>query len=228
MRHLTILILSTLTMHLSYSQINEIGVFIGGSNFIGDVGATNYISPNSPSFGALYKWNKSKRHSWRASIIYSELNAKDSKSDDPRRQQRDYNFDSNLLELSAGLEFTFLDFDLHTGEKVATPYLYSGLTFAKHDDYYYLNGIQTADNATSWAVGIPMVLGFKASFIEGFVFGIEVGARYTFSDSIEGSLPANPNKLEYKFGNINNNDWYVFSGLTLTYTFGQNPCYCVN
>jgi hypothetical protein len=26
-----------------------------------------------------------------------------------------------------------------------------------------------------------------------------------------------------KFGNINNNDWYVFSGLTLTYTFGENP-----
>jgi undecaprenyl pyrophosphate synthase len=25
-----------------------------------------------------------------------------------------------------------------------------------------------------------------------------------------------------QFGNINNNDWYVFSGLTLTYTFGEN------
>lgn len=215
-------------MYLSHSQINEIGVFGGGSNFIGDVGATDYINPNAPSLGIIYKWNKSKRHSWRASIIYSDLKSYDSKSDDPRRKQRDYDFDSNLLELSAGLEFTFLDFDLHTGEKVATPYLYSGIAFAKHDDFYYLNGIQTPDNATSWAVGIPMALGFKASIIEGFVFGIEVGARYTFSDSLEGSFPANPNKQEYQFGNINNNDWYVFSGLTLTYTFGQNPCYCVN
>ncbi|MEC3905769.1 DUF6089 family protein [Tamlana sp. 2201CG12-4] len=228
MRHLTILILSTLTMNLSYSQINEIGVFVGGSNFIGDLGATNYISPNAPSIGFLYKWNKSKRHSWRASVIYSDLKAYDSKSDDPRRQQRNYDFDSNLLEISAGLEFSFMDFDLHSGEKIVTPYLYSGLTTTKHDDYYYLNGTQTPDNTSSWAIGIPMVLGFKASIIKGFVFGIEVGARYTFSDGIEGSLPADPAKQAYRFGNINNNDWYVFSGFTLTYTFGENPCYCFN
>ncbi|MEP2335783.1 MAG: DUF6089 family protein, partial [Nonlabens ulvanivorans] len=29
-----------------------------------------------------------------------------------------------------------------------------------------------------------------------------------------------------RFGNINNNDWYVFSGVTLTYAFGRKPCYC--
>ena len=29
-----------------------------------------------------------------------------------------------------------------------------------------------------------------------------------------------------RFGNFNNNDWYVFSGFTLTYTFGRKPCYC--
>jgi hypothetical protein len=32
-----------------------------------------------------------------------------------------------------------------------------------------------------------------------------------------------PMKTYLKFGNINNNDWYVFSGLTLTYTFGEKP-----
>jgi hypothetical protein len=29
-----------------------------------------------------------------------------------------------------------------------------------------------------------------------------------------------------QFGNINNNDWYVFSGITLTYTLGLKPCHC--
>ncbi|MDX1317352.1 MAG: DUF6089 family protein, partial [Xanthomarina gelatinilytica] len=23
------------------------------------------------------------------------------------------------------------------------------------------------------------------------------------------------------------NDWYMFTGVTLTYTFGRKPCYCV-
>jgi hypothetical protein len=27
-----------------YSQIHEVGVFLGGSNYIGDVGSTNYIA----------------------------------------------------------------------------------------------------------------------------------------------------------------------------------------
>ena len=29
-----------------------------------------------------------------------------------------------------------------------------------------------------------------------------------------------------EFGNINNNDWYVFTGLTISFTFGDLPCYC--
>ncbi len=36
------------------AQIHEVGVFIGGSNFIGDVGPTTYVSPNEPAFGLLY------------------------------------------------------------------------------------------------------------------------------------------------------------------------------
>ncbi|WP_308991365.1 DUF6089 family protein [Mariniflexile litorale] len=228
MRHLTILILSILSVQLSHSQINELGVFVGGSNFIGDVGATDYISPNSPALGILYKWNRSPRHSWRISLIYSDLETDDSKSDDPRRVERDYYFNSNLLEIAAGMEFTFMDFNLHSGRKLATPYLYTGISAAHHTNYYFLNGVQTDENNSSWAYGIPMALGVKTNFLGNFILGMEVGARYTFSDGIEGSLPNDASHLEYRFGNINNNDWYVFSGITLTYTFGERPCYCIN
>ena len=30
----------------SYSQKNELGIFIGGSNYVGDVGPTTFINPN--------------------------------------------------------------------------------------------------------------------------------------------------------------------------------------
>ncbi|WP_142784989.1 type IX secretion system protein PorG [Changchengzhania lutea] len=228
MRHVTVLILSILSIHLSYSQIFEIGGFAGGSNFIGDVGKTDYISPDAPALGLLLKWNKSSRHSWRASVIYSDLIGYDFRSDDPKRIQRDYRFNSNLLEVSAGMEFNFWDFDLHSGRTEATPYIYSGISAVKFDDLYFNNGVQLAENTSSWAFGIPMVLGFKTTFINSFVLGLEVGARYTFTDGIDGSVPKNSSRLNNKFGNINNNDWYVFSGLTLTYTFGENPCYCPN
>lgn len=227
MRHLIILTLSILSVHFSYSQINEIGVFAGGSNFIGDVGATNYISPNQLAIGGIYKWNRSKRHSYRASVIFSKLEGIDTNSDDPRRIQRGYEFSNQIIEFSLGMEFTFIDFNLHTGEKLGTPYLFTGVSVANHDNYYFLNGTQTPENTSSWAYGIPMALGFKTNFLGNFILGIEVGARYTFSDKLDGSIPDDKFRQQYRFGNINNNDWYVFSGITLTYTFGENPCYCV-
>lgn|SRR5690606_10657148 len=226
MRSITIIIISILGIQYGHSQINELGVYIGGSNFIGDVGATNYISPNQLAFGAVYRWNRSTRHSYRASLIFTDLKGNDLKSDDPRREQRGYNFNNKIIEASVGMELTFFDFDLHSGEKLATPYLYSGITVANYDDNYFLNGVQTIENSSSWAFGIPMAVGFKTTFIDNFVLSFEVGARYTFTDAIDGSYPNDSNHATNRFGNINNNDWYVFSGIMLTYSFGQNPCYC--
>lgn len=228
MRHLSVLVLSIFFVQLTFAQINELGLYLGGSNFIGDVGATDYISPNQLAIGGIYKWNRSRRHSYRASLIFTTLEGIDINSDDPRRIQRGYEFSSNIMEASIGMEFTFTEFNLHSERKISTPYLHTGITVAKHDNHYFLNGVQTQENTSSWAYGIPMTLGFKTTFIDNIVLGIEIGARYTFSDELDGSIPDAKWRPEYRFGNINNNDWYMFSGITLTYTFGENPCYCVN
>ena len=212
---------------MSNSQIYEIGVFAGGSNFIGDVGATNYINPNQVAFGGIVKWNRSPRHAFRASVMYSRLEVDDTKSDDPRRRQRRYGFRNGLLEISAGLEFTFFDFDQHDISFKGTPYLYTGISTARHDNFYFdNNGVLTPENTESWAYGIPIVLGYKALISPHLVLGVEIGARYTFSDELDGSVPDADFREQFSFGNTNSNDWYVFSGITLTYTFGQQPCYC--
>ena len=226
MRYLTIFILSVLSFNCVNSQINEVGLFLGGSNFIGDVGATDYISPNQFAFGGVYKWNRSPRHSYRASLTFTELEGVDTNSDDPRRIQRGYEFASQIIELSAGMEFTFFDFDLHTGKKLTTPYLYTGISVAHHDNFYFNGGVLTTEDTSSWAYGIPMAMGIKTTFLDNFILSFEVGARYLFSDEIDGSIPDAEFRQQFRFGNINNNDWYVFSGLTITYTFGLNPCYC--
>lgn len=227
MRYLTTIFFFILTIQLSQSQTHEIGVFLGGSNFIGDVGATDYIAPNQLAIGGIYKWNRSSRHSFRASLMYTDLEMNDLKSDDPRRKERGYKLNNSIVEASVGLEFTFFDFNLHDGKNKATPYLYSGITVAYHDNYFFPNGQLTSENTSSFAYGIPMVFGVKAKFMESFVLAAEIGARYTFSDEIDGSAPDYDNDASTAFGNKNNNDWYMFTGLTLTYTFGRKPCYCV-
>jgi hypothetical protein len=70
-----------------------------------------------------------------------------------------------------------------------------------------------------------MILGLKYRFYDNYILSIELGARYTFSDKIDGNNVSD-DYLNYNFGNINNNDWYMFTKINLTYTFGRNPCYC--
>jgi hypothetical protein len=77
-------------------------------------------------------------------------------------------------------------------------------------------------------IALPFTLGVKLNPNPFFILGFELGARYTFTDNLDGSNPENEyaNELNYKFGNIANNDWYIFMGFTISFTFGDLPCYC--
>lgn len=207
------------------AQIHEIGVFLGGSNYIGEIGKTTYIAPNEMAFGILYKWNRSPRHSWRVSYTQSKITADDKKSSEPARQERDYDFENSIKEVSLGLEFDFLDFNLHDSNPKITPYVYSGLSYVRYEGLYFINGNAKIDQ-TYGSIAIPMTIGVKAKLMDHIILGFEAGARYSFKDDLDGSNPSNAKYESLKFGNINSNDWYVFTGFTLTYTFGNKPCFC--
>ncbi len=224
MNKIILILLSFFCFTSTQAQINEIGLFVGGSNFIGDVGATTYIKPNSPAIGLLYKWNKTPRHSWRFSYIQSKLTAKDIESDDPSRQLRNYEFENTIKEITAGIEFNFLDFNINNPlERKLTPYVFTGLSMSFYDSLFYKFGKPELDSKEK-SLALPLILGVKSNLTSNFVIGLEVGSRFTFADDLDGSLPKN--NLGIPLGNFNNNDWYVFSGLTLTYTFGNKPCFC--
>ncbi len=210
-------------------QTYEVGGFVGGANYIGDIGKTNYISPSDIVVGGIFKWNRSSRHAFRASILVAGISGDDEDSDETRRQQLGYNFKNTITEFSLGVEYTFWEFNVHSGQPESTPYLYTGITYFNYDALYKRPGsnlIIEYDQAGTLA--IPMVVGYKATVGTKLVLGFEIGARYTFTDDLDGSNPvkdlADDDGL--KFGNINSDDWYVFTGVTLTFTFGRKPCYC--
>jgi hypothetical protein len=226
-----LIILMFFSCFVSFGQIHELGLFLGASNAIADVGSGRYINPNDIAIGGIYKWNRSPRHSFRLSAIYSSITGDDSKSSDSRRKQRGYTFKNEVKEITVGMEFTFWDFDMHDQHSYATkttPYLFTGLSFFNYDalSLNSNNIIEKYDTHNSFA--LPMVLGIKSRITKQFVIAFEIGARYTFTDNLDGSNPIKDKKEfdSLQFGNINSNDWYVFSGVTLTYTFGKNPCFC--
>ena len=206
------------------AQTYEIGLFLGGANFIGDVGRTNYIYPSRFAFGGIAKWNKSKRYAWRGSLYYGQFNIDDNKSDLSNRQQRGYFMRNSVKEASLGLEFNFVEYNLHKLGPAFTPYLYTGLTYFRYNYHYWDAGVLQRLDQEEGALAIPMTLGVKARINQYLIFGAEIGARYTFTDNLDASNPEGSNFEQFSFGNINSNDWYVFSGITLTYTFGRKPC----
>lgn len=104
----------------------------------------------------------------------------------------------------------------------------------------------TQDPVKKTAFTLPIGAGYKYKY-RGFVIAAEVGFRYTQTDNLDLSFAQeqdftfnnepgidesmldqiNSNIIKSRqIGNTSNYDWYVFSGLTLTYTFGRPPCYC--
>lgn len=203
-----------------YSQTFEVGAFAGGANYIGDIGSTTYIAPKILTVGALAKWNRSTRHSFRFSVIHSKIEANDFESEEGLRKQRGLFFKNTITEISLGLEYTFWEWDLHTFQPQMTPYLYTGITVFHANNLYVEDGFIREDG-DNWNFAIPMVFGIKGTLTPSLVLGFEIGPRYTFTDNLDGFISTEDESL-----NPVRSDWYLFTGVTLTYTFGRKPCYC--
>ena len=236
MRYNFVMVLMFICGTQAFSQRFEVGPFLGGANYIGDVGRSTYVQPKSPVFGGLVKWNRSARHAYRFSLLHAQIEADDSNSPDTRRQQRGYSFTNNITEASLGIEYTFWEWDLSSGVYQSTPYLYTGISYyySRHFKLIYPayvpppsggNRLEQAGN--NWEFSIPMVMGYKQTFNTWLSGGLEIGARFTFTDNLDGSHPSevDGNFQPYDFGNSNTSDWYVFTGIYLTFNFGRNPCY---
>jgi hypothetical protein len=209
------------------AQTYEAGIFAGTSNVIGDVGSTQYIQFTDVTIGGIFKWNRSPRHSFRASVISANMVGDDNDSDDISRDLRGLKYNYSMIEASIGVEYTFWEWELYSGRPQIVPYLYTGLT-AFHYDLFALNNTnQLEAYGETTDIAIPIIFGVKTNITPKLILAAEIGARYTFSDNLDGSNPVRSKDFDnLKFGNVNNNDWYVFSGVTLTYAFGRKPCYC--
>ncbi|HET8810004.1 MAG TPA: DUF6089 family protein [Flavobacteriaceae bacterium] len=222
MRYLTLAIVMLFIVD-SHSQTFEIGPYIGGANYIGDIGPTTYIDPNTLLVGGIFKWNRSPRHSFRFTLLHAKIQADDADSNEGLRQERGLSFENTITEASLGIEYTFWEWNLHTHLPQITPYLYTGLTFFHAKSLAPRNG-EMVDVGDNWNFSIPFVVGVKGTLTDNLILAAEIGPRYTFSDNLDGSNPIEI--TENTDIHPNTNDWYMFTGITLTYTFGRKPCYC--
>ena len=92
---------------------------------------------------------------------------------------------------------------------------------------------QTDSKAIKYAdannLSLPITLGYKIKPLKDFIIAFEITANHSYTDNLDGSKPSEKqlSSSDY-FGSTLSKDWYVFSGISITYLFGKKKCYCPN
>jgi hypothetical protein len=224
------------------AQKYEIGGGIGTAVYSGDI--IRKIDPGQASLqGTLFgKRNFDNVWTLRMGLNLAQVNGADSiKPIDAMAEYRDARFRAGIIEMSAVMEFNFLDFLRNDSEFKFSPYAFFGLGYAhilaKGNSWFYLK-------STRYNLGtvvIPFGGGIKYRLNDRWTLAGELGFRPTttdYLDKLDGTLepiarypqPVDPNTGQappygVNFGNPNTKDWYHFLGFTLSYTFANVKCY---
>ncbi|MDP2542287.1 DUF6089 family protein [Tenacibaculum discolor] len=221
MRGLILLILLACVVTPLQSQTHEIGFFAGGSNYVGDIGSTNYIYPNEFAGGLVYKYNLNPRIALRGTYTYIPVSGNDNDADNAFRQNRGISFSNTIHEFAAGVEFNFFDYNINDYRTTFTPYILAEVAAFNYKSPEPTSSSNTILLKNKFSYTVPVGIGLKGRLADNFAIAFETGVRFTFVDDIDFTTDR-INSLD--FGG-NGNDWYMFSGVSIVYTFGRPPCF---
>jgi hypothetical protein len=180
----------------------EIGVFLGGSYYIGDLNPLVHFGPlTKPAAGAVFRYNFNPRTAVRANCFFGTIQADDALSSSPGQQQRNLNFKSKITEFSIQGEFNFLDYQIGNERHKFTPYIFLGIGAFKFNPVatYYnysftLQPLGTEGQGLEGGphkkykltqVSIPFGIGFKTNLSKMIGLSVEWGMRKTFTDYLD-------------------------------------------
>jgi len=206
----------------SKAQINEVGFFVGGSNYIGDIGPEQYINPANFMGGFIYKWNMNPRIAFRGTFTYAQISSDDINATNKVRNLRGIGFNNSIKELAFGLEFNYFDYNIDDYRQTHTPYIIFEIAAFNYSVVKSEIAPQQYQYSSKTSFAIPFGIGYKSKLFQDFAIAFEIRARYTFKDDLDYN---NDQINSLTFGNPNSNDWYVLSGVSLVYTFGRPACY---
>ncbi|PSL05790.1 DUF6089 family protein [Cecembia rubra] len=226
-----------------FAQSYDFGGGLGVATYTGDL-VRRFDQGNVGLQGTLFgRRNFDNVWSLRAGLSFGRLAAADSVSRiDLPSINRDAYFKGNVYELTAVMEYHFIDF-LHPQSMYRfSPYGFFGLGYSYFSGTgrSYFADQEAGDYSVSTPV-IPFGIGIKYKLNDKWMLGAELGFRATFTDlldKVDGKLPVNPIMVpdangvnqpsRISRGNYSDNDWYYFFGLTISYSFNNIKCYIYN
>ncbi len=133
--------------------------------------------------------------------------------------QRTASFDILIAELSSVAEYHFLDYKHDKSMIKWSPYAFLGIGFTR-----IYNSDQTNGEFNKIQAVIPVGLGVKHLIGKRFSAGFEMGMRKTFFDLIDNISDGDLDTKNYQYGNPEDNDWYYYFGINLSFIIYEIPC----
>jgi len=189
----------------------DIGFFAGVPWYMGDL-STVVPMPHTvpPAIGPIVRYNVNMRNAIRAHAIVYTLSGLNENFRGGVAE-----FQSSFVDLGLDFEFNWWPYKTAHGKTKYSPYVSAGLG-------YSLN--YTGESVSH--LYLPFGGGLKVNLGKRLSGGLEVNMRKTFNDGIDGVTNLGGETVQTPVGN---NDWYLFSGLFLTYKIfnylGECPTY---
>lgn len=225
----TIIIILALVFSLAiYGQKRgDLGIFGGGSYYLGEINPTIQFLETSAAFGVLYRHTFDLRWSVRGSVYYGKLAGQDKLSPFDFHQRRNHSFSLEIVDVAGMAEFNFLPYVSTSTKYNFAPYVTAGLSYMVS-----LNG------KVPHTLAIPFGIGFKWNVTERMSAGCEWVWRNTFSDELDGLGDYDTDPLQEEFLSnqtaakyrqkslIYRNDKYAYAGVFLCYKINYHRIKC--
>jgi hypothetical protein len=182
---------------------SDFGIFAGVSSYLGDINPNRLLYSPLPAGGIFYRYNLHPRQAIRANIFIGGISASDKDFNNSFQTARDTSFRGRVGEWALQFEFNFLPYSTQGKPWDFTPYLAAGAGIA------FINS-----TSFTYVPVIPFSLGFKVNVFKNLGLEAEYGFRKTFYDNFDG-LKDLVAPSDYAW--IHNNDWYSFTGISLTW-----------
>lgn len=183
---------------------HELGIFLGGSYYLGDLNPGKHFFLSQPAAGLFYRFTPSYRYAFRAGLDFGNVQGDDSQSEDPDQRKRNLNFKSRINELHVLAEFNFLEYRISNNKHKFSFFLFAGINVFNFRPMGNLGGSQweslrelRTEGQTKkyrlYQIGIPFGCGIKLNVAKMVGIGLEWGPRKTFTDYIDDVSKTYPN-----------------------------------
>jgi hypothetical protein len=252
MKRISLLLLSMAAVSSLQAQYLEAGTMIGASNYAGELSEQRLSTAGFNTLLGIYgKYNADKYFSIKAALSKGMLSGDDANAKTLENRERNLSFRSDLLELAVTGEVNFSAYNIRD-RKTGMPYFFTGLALVHFNpqaqmrgSWYDLQPLKTEGKHYSrTTIAVPFGLGLKFNLSYKVNFGLEMGARKTFSDYLDDVSTIYPDILELRKaqpmsallsyrtpeltgefgenpvgadrGDSSNDDWYFFAGITVS------------